>query len=208
MVARHRPSIGGVEGIGVLHQELLSAHQAKARTDLVPELGLNLVEILRELPVGIQFVGCERGDDLFVGGPEDPLLAGGIPHLEQHPGGRLIAPRLLPNVDGLQGGHEHLDAAGPVHFFADNLLDLAQHLQAQRQERVQTTRQLSNQPCTQQELMGYDFCIRGGFLEGRNERLRPKHGKVCGGGGSGGQWERKRPQGSPEGPIESVSAPV
>ena len=208
VVARHRTGIGGIEGIGVLHEELLGAHQAETRADLIPELGLDLIEILRELAVGVQLVGSQRGDHLFVGGPENPILPGRIPHLEEHSGSRLVAAGLLPDIDGLQGGHEHLDAAGPVHFLADDLLDLAQDLQAERQERVQATGELPDQSCTQQELVGHDFCIRGGFLESRNERLGPKHGKVCGGVGSGGQWERKRPQGLPEGPMESVSAPV
>ena len=36
-----------VEGIGVLHQELAAAHHAETRTDLVAELGLDLVQIER-----------------------------------------------------------------------------------------------------------------------------------------------------------------
>ena len=41
----------GVEGVGVLHEELAAAHEAEARPDLVAELGLDLVEVERQLAV-------------------------------------------------------------------------------------------------------------------------------------------------------------
>jgi hypothetical protein len=41
----------GVKGIGVLHGELAPAHDAEARPDLVAELGLDLIEVPRQLPI-------------------------------------------------------------------------------------------------------------------------------------------------------------
>ncbi len=44
LVGRGQALPVGVEGVGVLHDELAAAHQAEARPDLVAELGLDLVE--------------------------------------------------------------------------------------------------------------------------------------------------------------------
>ena len=51
------------------------------------------------------------------------------PHIHQ-----LIAPAasLLPELLALQGAHQQFLAADAVHFFADNLLDILEHGQAQR----------------------------------------------------------------------------
>jgi hypothetical protein len=58
-VALDRALVGGVERVRVHHDELAGAHQAEARADLIPELGLDLIKILRELAVRIQLVGCQ-----------------------------------------------------------------------------------------------------------------------------------------------------
>ena len=78
LVARLRGFVGGVEAVGVLHDELLGAHQAEARADFIPELGLDLVEVLRHLPVGVDLAGDERGDDLLVRRAEHPFLLGAV----------------------------------------------------------------------------------------------------------------------------------
>ena len=66
-----------VEGVGVLHQELARPHDPEARADLVAELGLDLVEVDRELLVAAQLVARQVGDDLLVGRAEAelPLVA-------------------------------------------------------------------------------------------------------------------------------------
>ena len=58
----------GMEGVGVLHDELAATHHAKARADFVAELGLNLVQVDRQLLVAVQLVACQIGDHFFVGG--------------------------------------------------------------------------------------------------------------------------------------------
>jgi hypothetical protein len=69
-VALHRGLVVGVEGIGVHHDELAGAHQAEARADLVPELGGDLVEILRQVAVAGDLGLHQRGDDFLMGRPE------------------------------------------------------------------------------------------------------------------------------------------
>ncbi len=59
--------LGEMEGVGVLHQEFASAHQPEARADLVTELGLDLVEVDRQLLVAVQLIAGQVGNDFFVG---------------------------------------------------------------------------------------------------------------------------------------------
>ena len=55
----------GVERVGVLHQELAPAHEAEAGADLVPELGVDLVEVDRELAIRGDAPAHGVGDDLL-----------------------------------------------------------------------------------------------------------------------------------------------
>ena len=60
-------SVIEMEGIGILHQEFARPHDTEARTHLVAELGLDLIEVERQLLVAMNFVADEVGDGLFVG---------------------------------------------------------------------------------------------------------------------------------------------
>ena len=60
----------GVKRVPVLHQELPAAHQAEARPDLVAKLGLYLIEILGQIPVGTDFSPNQIRDDFFMGRAE------------------------------------------------------------------------------------------------------------------------------------------
>lgn len=69
--------IADVKGVGVFHDEFASAHQAKARANFVAEFGLDLIEIDRELAIGMDFPPRNIGDNLFMGGAEAviPVMA-------------------------------------------------------------------------------------------------------------------------------------
>ena len=54
-----------VEGISILHNEVAAAHQAKARTTLVAEFVLNLVQIQRQLAIGAH-IGLHYGGHHFL----------------------------------------------------------------------------------------------------------------------------------------------
>ena len=64
-----------VEGIGVLHQELAAAHDAEARAHLVAELPLDVIEVARQVAVGLHAVAEDLGDQLLVGRPVEHLAA-------------------------------------------------------------------------------------------------------------------------------------
>ncbi len=126
----------GMEGVGVLHDELATTHQTEARTDLVTELGLDLVHVDRQLLVAVQLVAGQVGDDLFMGRADaefalvtifDPQQLGAVLH---------PATGLLPQLGRLNGRHQHFQRTSCIHFLAHHVLDLAQHAQAHRQPGV------------------------------------------------------------------------
>ena len=55
-----------MERIGILHNEFTGAHHAESWPNLIPELGLYLVEIDRQLLVTAQFPSRDVGDDFLV----------------------------------------------------------------------------------------------------------------------------------------------
>ena len=167
--------VADIEAVGVLHDELARAHQTEARADFVAELDLDLVEIFRELAVGADLVGGERGDDLLVRGAEHPFALRVVAHLEEHITRGLVAPGLLPDFGRLQRGHEDFERAGAVHLLADDALDLAQRAQTERQKGVHAACEFAQQAGAEQEFVGKDLRLGGGFLQGGNEGLRPTH---------------------------------
>ena len=58
-----------MKGVGVLHQKFARTHDAEARPDFVTKLGLDLIEVGRQLLVAVDHVADEVGDRFFVGGP-------------------------------------------------------------------------------------------------------------------------------------------
>ena len=65
----------GREAVGVLHDELATAHQAKAGTELVAELVLNVVQVDGQLLVGTQLIANQGGHGLLVRGAQHELAA-------------------------------------------------------------------------------------------------------------------------------------
>ena len=174
-VAGHRAVVRGVERIGVFHDEFLRAHEAEARADFIAEFHADLVEVLGQLPVGIDFVGGDGGDDLLGRGAENPFAVAAVLQFEQHVAGGFVTAGLLPDFRRLEGGHEQFERAGAVHFLADDLLHLAQRAQAERQEGIDAAGELADQPGAEQEFVGKDFRVSRSFAEGRNKCIGPLH---------------------------------
>ena len=150
-----------MEGVGVLHDEFARAHHAEARPDLVAELGLDLVEIDRQLAVALQLAPREVGDHFLVRRPEAVRPVVAVLHAQQFRPELLPAAGLLPELGRLHGRHQHLERAGAVHFLADDPLDLAQHAQAHRQPGVEAGRQPADQAGAQHQLVADDLGIGG-----------------------------------------------
>jgi len=55
-----------IERIGVLHRELAATEQPSARPRFVSELGLDLIQVLGQIPVALHLAARQIGDDLLV----------------------------------------------------------------------------------------------------------------------------------------------
>ena len=170
-----------VKTVRILHQELAGAKDAEPRTLLVPELDLDLIHRQRQLAIAADVLRDQIGHDFLVRRPESQMDGSVAPlHVEvdQHIAKRFAAASPLEEVDRLEGRHEDLDGSGGVHFLANDGFGLLERPQSQRQIRVGSRHELPDQTGSQHQLMAGDFRIGRDFLHGRNERLRPAHGRL------------------------------
>ncbi len=162
-----RPVLVDVERIGILHQELAAAHQAEARPYLVPEFPLDVVEIERQVLVGAHIGAEDLGDHFLVGRTVQHVALVAVLDAQHLLAIVLVAPALAPQVGRLDCGHQQLDRAGAVLFLADDLLDLAEHPQPQRQEGIDAGCLLPHHSGAQHQAMGNDLGLLGRLAQDR-----------------------------------------
>ena len=121
-----------VEGVRVLHDELARAQQAGARARLVALLGLEVVEQLRQVAVGAHLARDVEREVLLVRHREDQFGAAAVLQLEDLVD--VVAAGLLPQLGGLEHGHQHLPRADRIHLLAHDLLGPAVGPPAGREE--------------------------------------------------------------------------
>ena len=167
-VGRHEVLVGGllafkvgVEAVGVLHGELADAQQTAARARFVAELGLEVVNAKRQLAVGRGDPLAEIGGDLLVGHGQHHVAAPAVLEPRHLRADRVKAARALPQIGGVDDGHQQFLAANAVHFLAHDLLDPALHPPAQRQHAVDARAQRPDVASPQQEAMGNDCRLDG-----------------------------------------------
>ena len=107
-----------VEGIGVLHQEFASAHQAEARPHLVAELPLDMVEVERQVLVGTHIGAEDLGDHFLVGRTVEHVALMAVPDAQHLLAVVLVAPAFAPQIGRLDRRHQQLDRAGAVLLLA------------------------------------------------------------------------------------------
>ena len=165
-----------VEGVGVLHQELLRAHEAEARPDLVAELPLDLVDRDRQLAVGADDALDEVGHHLLGRRRERVVVGAAILEAEHTGAHRLPAAGGLPELGGLEDRHYDLLGAGAVHLLADDALDLVQHAHSERQVGVEAAGGFLHESGADHELVRVDFGVARVLPERLYHQLRPFHG--------------------------------
>ncbi len=122
--------LGGMERVGVFHQELARAHHAKTRAHFVTEFGLDLIEVERQLFIRAQLIADQIGDDFFVRRAEHKRAIAAIDKTQQFRTVLLPAAALLPQFSRLNHWHRHLDSTGVVHLFTHDIFDFFQDAQA------------------------------------------------------------------------------
>ena len=95
-----------------------------------------------------------------------------IVQLEEGRAVLLPAVRRLVGFGGDQAREVHLLRAHRVHLLADDVLDLAQRAQAERQPRVDAGRSAANVAGTHQKLVRVDLGVGRVFTQGSQEESR------------------------------------
>src|SRR5262249_31429036 len=121
-----------VERVRVLHDELAPAHEPEARADLVPELHLDLVEVLRKIAVGADLPANQVGHDLLVRRAEAEVAVVAVLEAQQLLPVLLPAAALLPQLARDDGRHQDLLCTGAVHLVPDDRLEAPDGAQAER----------------------------------------------------------------------------
>lgn len=165
VVAALGAGLVAVERVGVLHGELAPAHQPEAGAAFVAELGLDMVEVQRQLAVALDLVARDVRDHFFRGRLQDEIALVAVLDAQQLRAVLFPAAGLHPEFGRLHHRHQQLDGAGCVHFLADNALDLTDDLQPQRHVGVDSARQLANHAGPRHQLVAGDLGLGRGFFQ-------------------------------------------
>ena len=154
-----------MKAVGILHQEFAPAHHPETRPDFVAELGLNLVEVHRQLAITADIAAHQIGDDFFMRRPEHELALVTILQPQQLGTVLRVAAGFLPQLGRHHHWRQQFQGTGAIHFLAHDRLDLPQHAQPQRQPGVDAGGELADHACTQHQPVADDFGVGGDFLE-------------------------------------------
>ena len=146
-----------IERIKVFHDKLAAAHDTEARTALIAELVLNLIEQDGQLLVGAQLIAHECRNHLLMRRSHAELAVMAILDTDHLRAVSAPAPTLLPEFGRLEDRHHDLLSACRIHLLTDDLLDLADRTPRKRQIGIHTTRRLAYEPRTIHELMAGDL---------------------------------------------------
>ena len=130
-------------------------------------------------------VAEQRGDHFLIGRPEQHLALVAVGDAQHFGAVGVVAARLAPQIGRLHRRHEHFLRPGLVLLLAHDLLDLAQHAQADRQPGVDAGGGLADQPGAQHQLVADDLGVGRAFLHhgeealGQAQREKPSKLRVC-----------------------------
>ena len=165
----------GREAVGVLHDELATAHQAKAGTELVAELVLNVVQVDGQLFVGAQLIAHQGRDGLLVGGTQDELATMTVVKAHKLLAIGVDAAGLAPQLGVDHDRHHKLLGAGSVHLVAHDVLDLTDRAPGKRQVGIQAGGLLADHAGTEQQAVTGELSVRRILFKRRRIELRHIH---------------------------------
>ena len=165
----------GREAVGVLHDELTAAHQAKAGTELVAELILDVVQVDGQLFVGAQLVAHQGRDGLLVRGAQDELATMTVVKAHKLLAIGIDTAGLTPQLGIDHDRHHKLLGAGSIHLVAHDVLDLADRAPCERQIRIQTGGLLADHAGTEQQAVAGELSVRRILFKRRRIELRHIH---------------------------------
>ena len=169
LVRRVEAGVVDVEGVGVLHRELAAAQDTGPGTRLVAVLRLDLVDRERQVLVGGVQVLHHQGEHLLVGGAEQVVVALAVLQPEDAVAVLGPASARLVGLARQQCREQQLLGAHRVHLVTDDLLDLAQHPEAQREPGVDAGSGPADVAGPDEETMARDLGVRRIIAQGADE---------------------------------------
>ena len=167
--------LSGREAVGVLHDKLAAAHQAKAGTELIAELILNVVQVDGQLLIGAQLVAHQSRDGLLVGGAQHKLATMTVVKAHELLAIGIDAAGLTPQLGIDHNGHHELLGAGGVHLVAHDILDLTNRAPSERQIGIETGGLLADHTGTKQQTMACELGVGRILFKRRRIELRHIH---------------------------------
>ena len=165
----------GREAVGVLHDELAAAHQAKAGTELIAELVLNVVQVDGQLLIGAQLIAHQGRDGLLVRGAQHKLATMTVVKAHELLAIGIDTAGLTPQLGIDHNGHHELLGAGGVHLVAHDVLDLTNRAPSERQIGIQTGGLLADHAGTEQQAVAGELSVRRVLFKRRRIELRHIH---------------------------------
>ena len=165
-----------VEGIGVLHQEFAAAHDAEARPHLVAELPLDVVEVERQVLVGLHVGAEDLGDHLLVGRAVEHVAVLPVLDAQHLLAVVVVAAALAPELGRLDRRHQDFERAGAVLLLAHDPADLVEHALAERQPGEAALPLLADHAGAQHQPVRDDLGFARILFEDGQEIARQPHG--------------------------------
>ncbi len=167
-----------VQAIAVKHGEFAHSDQPSPRAGVITEFGLDMVDQLGELAVGLDLTPGQVGDDFLVGHRQHHIVPNAV--LEA---GHLItdlrpAAGLLPNIGGMHNRHGQFLTTNGIDLFTHDGLDPVQGSACQGQIGEDACAQLADKTRPQQELVAGGFSIGRHLPQGGAKGFRKAHGLI------------------------------
>ena len=158
-----------VKAVGILHEKLANPQQPASRTRFVTNLGLNVVEHHRQVPVGAKEVLGNVGHGFFVGHGQDEFTVFSVLEADQLRPDIVIAFGLLPELRRVEDRHGDLDPGNAVQFFPNDIFDFFRDAMSQRQQGINPRRNRIDIAASEEENMRRCFSLFRDLKKGVNK---------------------------------------
>ena len=161
--------------VAVLHDELAGAHQAEAGPNLVPELGLDVVEVAGQLLVAGDHAAEQLGNHFLLRWAQAVVPGVAILEAQQLRPHHVPATALLPEFRRLHHRHEDFLGAGASELLAHDALQPRQHANAKRQPVITAGGQAADESGAREQHVARHLGVRRRFSQRGDEQFAELH---------------------------------
>src|SRR6185503_18652935 len=134
----------------------------------ISEFCLDLIEVQRHLPIGADFAPEQISDHFLMSRPQAELALVAILEADQFFAVETPSAGFSPQLCGRRNRHEKLLGSGPVHLLTNDLFDLSNDPEAEREVCIDAGCHLANQAGAEHEPMADSFCLARVFSQCRD----------------------------------------